>query len=64
MYKLIATEDFVNVLCELPLKHLPFIIHSFVSIEKLDATEEGTLVPREDISIIEMLEQFRAQKIE
>lgn len=63
MYRVIVTEDFIDMLYEIPLRHLSVLAHSFVSIEKVDITEENA-VPRNGATIMEMLEQVRNQELE
>lgn len=61
MYQVTVTEDFINVLYEVPLRYLPILTNSFVAIKKLSEEE---IVPNENISVIEMLERLRTQNNE
>lgn len=63
MYRVIVTEDFVNMLYEIPLRHLSVLARSFLSIEKIDAVKENE-IPHDGTCIIEMLEQMRSQELE
>lgn len=63
MYQVIVTEDFINMLYEIPLRHLSVLARSFVSIKKIDAKEENVAL-HNDVSILEMLEQIRNQELE
>lgn len=62
MYQVIVTEDFIDMLYEIPLRHLSVLARSFVSIEKIEVEEK--VVPRDGAFIIEMLEQIRNQELE
>lgn len=63
MYQVIVTEDFINMLYEIPLRHLSVLARSFISIKKIDAKEENVAL-HNDVSILEMLEQIRNQELE
>ena len=63
MYQVIVTEDFINMLYEIPLRHLSVLARSFISIEKVDVARED-IVPHDGTCIIDMLEQMRNQELE
>ena len=62
MYEIIATDDFVNVIREMPLRHISVLTDSFVSIKKLDDEEQTTR--NKDGFILDLLEQIRNQELE
>ena len=63
MYQVIVPEHFINMLYEIPLRHLPVLARSFISIKKIDVKEENAAL-HNDVSILEMLEQIRNQELE
>lgn len=59
MYKIIATEDFINLLKDLPLRYLHLITDSFIYIgkeESCDVNGKGFLQ--------DLLEQMKNQELE
>lgn len=60
MLKIIATDDFINFLEEIPIKHLSLLDNLFMSIEKVSEDE----VSKNDKCIKDLLEQLRNQELE
>lgn len=61
MYRIIATQDFMNLLEELPIKYLSILTSSFVKIEKC---EEVNLEDENNSFINDLLEQIRNGELE
>lgn len=40
MYEIIATENFIDIIREIPLRNVSVLIQSFLSIKKLDDNTE------------------------
>lgn len=62
MYQLIITEDFVNILRDLPLKYLSVLLNSFVSITKID--DEEALKLKDHNFLLDLLDQIKNQELE
>lgn len=62
MYKIIATEDFINMLRDMPLKYLSLLTHSFVSISKVENEQTSTMLNKSCVE--ELLEQLRNCELE
>lgn len=61
MYEVIVTEDFINVIKELPLRYIGVLTNSFLSIKKVD---EESLALEENAFMIDLLEQIKNQELE
>ena len=61
MYWIIATQDFMDLLEELPIKYLSILTSSFVKIEKC---EEVNLEDENNNFINDLLEQIRNGELE
>lgn len=59
MYEIIATEDFINAMKELPLKYLAFLNQSFIRVRKL---EDKTI--ENDNFMNDLMDQMRNQELE
>ena len=61
LYQIIATDDFINVIKDLPLRHISVITNSFVSVKKIDNAEmeDGNYTFMNDL-----LEQIKNQELE
>ena len=64
MYRIIATEDFISLLKDLPIKYIALLTNSFVSIEEIKEEKEETLAFEENAFIIDLLTQIRNQELE
>lgn len=61
MYQIIATDDFVNLVRDLPLKHLNVLTSSFKSIKKIDNAQiEGDRFT----FLNDLFEQMKNQELE
>lgn len=61
-YVIIATEDFVNVIKELPLRNVNVLTQSFVSIQPCtNQVDEGE---SESTFVRDLLEQLKNQEVE
>lgn len=61
MYEVIVTEDFINVIKDLPLRYVGVLTNSFLSIKKID-TEKVAL--QDNAFMIDLLEQIKNQELE
>ena len=61
MYRIIATQDFMDLLEELPIKYLSILTSSFVKIEKCG---EVNLEDENNNFINDLLEQIRNGELE
>lgn len=61
MYEVIVTEDFINVIKELPLRYISVLTNSFLSIKKVN---EESLALEENAFMIDLLEQIKNQELE
>lgn len=61
MYKVIVTEDFINMIKELPLRHINVLTKSFVSIEKIN---NENVALEDNAFMIDLLEQIKNQELE
>ena len=61
MYRIIATQDFMDLLEELPIKYLSILTSSFVKIEKC---EEVNLEDENNSFINDLFEQIRNGELE
>lgn len=61
MYRIVATQDFMDLLEELPIKYLSILTSSFVKIEKC---EEVNLEDKNNNFINDLLEQIRNGELE
>ena len=59
MYEIIATEDFINLLKEVPLKYVAFLNRSFIRVRKIEDTNITT-----DCFMKDLIEQIRNQELE
>jgi hypothetical protein len=60
MYQVIVTDDFINLMKELPIKYLAILTKSFLSVNKVEEN-----IPVENIEfIVDLLEQIKNQEIE
>lgn len=63
MYKIIATQEFIDMLKELSIRHLSAITKSFVSIEKCEPEEEQK-ISFSGSFMEDLMEQLRNQELE
>lgn len=63
MYEIIATDEFVNVICELPLKYIGVLTNSFTSIKKLNE-KDYEMSGDKSLFMLDLLEQMRNQEID
>ena len=61
MYKVIVTEDFINMIKELPLRHINVLTKPFVSIEKIN---NENVALENNAFMIDLLEQIKNQELE
>ena len=61
MYKVIVTEDFINMIKELPLRHINVLTKSFVSFEKIN---NENVALENNAFMIDLLEQIKNQELE
>lgn len=61
MYEVIVTEDFINVIKELPIRYVGVLTNSFLSIKKID---QESLALKENAFMIDLLEQIKNQELE
>lgn len=61
MYRIIATQDFMDLLEEIPIRYLALLTSSFISIEKCN---ENTHSEEEDTFIYDLLSQLRNGELE
>ena len=59
MYEIIATEEFVNMLKEVPLKYVAFLNRSFIRVRKIEDTNITT-----DGFMEDLMEQIRNKELE
>lgn len=59
MYRIIATDDFVDVIRDLSLKHLSVLTNSFISIERV-----SDIKGLKDDFLESLLEQMKNQELE
>lgn len=58
MYEVIVTEDFINIIKEISLRHVSALTNSFISIRKIDDKElDNTFME-------DLLEQIKNQEKE
>lgn len=58
MYKIIATDDFINVMKDVSINYLSVLSSSFISISKIeDVKSDGTFIS-------DLLEQIKNQEVE
>ena len=62
MYQIVATNDFVELLKDLPLKYISVLVDSFVSIKKIDSHD--VLKSKEYSFIDDLLNQIKNQEID
>lgn len=62
MYQIVATNDFVELLKDLPLKYISVLVDSFVSIKKIDSHD--ALKSKEYSFIDDLLNQIKNQEID
>lgn len=61
MYEIIATDDFINTIMELSLKHMHVLTSSFVSVRKIPNKE----IKQDKSSFLQdLLEQIKNQELE
>lgn len=61
MYKITANDDFVQVLGDIPVRHLSVLSKSFIGIQKC---EENTLNNESNSFIVDLLEQLKNNELE
>ena len=61
MYTITATQDFVDMLQEIPIRYLLLLTSSFIIIEKC---QEDTLKEPYNTFILDLLEQIRNEELE
>lgn len=61
MYRIIATQDFMDLLEEIPIRYLALLTSSFISIEKCD---ENTPSEEGNTFIDDLLSQLRNGELE
>lgn len=61
MYQIIATDDFVSLMKEIPLKYIGVLSSSFISIKKLT---QDTLNLEEHSFMNDLLSQIKNQEVE
>ena len=61
MYRIIANDDFVQVLGDIPVRHLSVLSKSFISMQKC---EENTLNNESNSFIVDLLEQLKNNELE
>ena len=61
MYRIIATQDFMSLLEELPIKYLSVLTNSFIRVEKC---EEISFENEYNSFINDLLEQIRNVELE
>lgn len=57
MYEIVVTEDFINLIKDIPFRYFNILTNSFVSIKKIDSCKENTFLS-------DLLEQIKNQEIE
>lgn len=57
MYEVIVTDDFVNLIKDIPVKNMNLITKSFMSIKKIEDVKDNTF-------ITDLLEQIKNQELE
>lgn len=62
MYQIIATDDFVSMMKDIPLKHVGVLSQSFISIKKIKEAEK--LKTEEYDFLSDLLSQIKNQEIE
>ena len=60
MYKIIATDDFMEVIKELSLKHINVLTNSFLSVERVNDED----IDCESSFISDLIEQVKNQELE
>ncbi|MBO7695456.1 MAG: hypothetical protein J6T10_22755 [Methanobrevibacter sp.] len=61
MFKIIATEDFINMMLNMSIKHMSVLMKSFVSVEKIP---DGEIINKDNSFLYDLLEQMKNQEIE
>lgn len=61
MYQIIATDDFVEVIKDLPLRHINVLTNSFISFKKINDEE---IQSSKHGFLHDLLEQIKNQEIE
>lgn len=61
MFEVIVTEDFINVIMEMPLRYIDILVKSFVSVKKIENEEE---VPKNNTFLNDLMEQIKNQEME
>ena len=62
MYQIIASDDFVSLIKDLPLKHIDVLSKSFVSIKKI---QNDNLLKTEEYDFMsDLLDQIKNQEID
>ena len=64
MYNITATQDFMDLLGELPVKYLAILSASFVKIEKVQEPNINTIKCEENTFIEDLLAQIRNGELE
>lgn len=61
MFEVIVTEDFINVIMEMPLRYIDILVKSFVSVKKIENEEE---IPKNNTFLNDLMEQIKNQEME
>lgn len=62
MYRITATQDFVDMLQELPIKYVAILTSSFIKVEKIEDEQDSTEV--ENTFMQDLLSQINHQELE
>lgn len=62
MYKITATQDFVDMLQELSIKYVAILTSSFIKVEKIEDEQDSTEV--ENTFMQDLLSQINHQELE
>lgn len=61
MYQIIATDDFIDIIKDLSLKHISVLTKSFISVKKFDDEQ----IEKDKHSFMgDLLEQIKNQELE
>lgn len=61
MYEIIATDDFINTVMELSLKHMHVLTNSFISVRKIPNQE---IEKNKSSFLQDLLDQIKNQELE
>lgn len=62
MYRITATQDFVDMLQELPIKYVAILTSSFIKVEKIEDEQDSTEV--KNTFMQDLLSQINHQELE